>query len=209
MTSAGCFGFMKRAVGSSTGRPVFEIDLLRPVHRHERLRGNQLAVAAIDDIEEAVLRRLHQHLARLAVDAQIGEHDVLSRGEVPRLARRRLVVPHVLAGVRLERDDRAQEQVVAAAGAAVLLIPRRAVAGADVEQVELRVVRHRIPDRAAAAELPPFAVPGLRGLLRESALRTAATDRRARCRSATASCRSARRTRRCSRAHRTRRRRCR
>ncbi len=95
---------------------------------------------------------------------QIREHDVLSRGEVPRLARRRLVVPHVLAGVRLERDDRAQEQVVAAARAAVLLIPRRAVAGADVQQIELRVVRHRIPDRAAAAELPPFAVPGLRGL---------------------------------------------
>ena len=147
-------------------RPAgLQVDLLRPVHRHERLRRDQLAVGAIDHVEEAVLRRLHQHLARLAVDRQIREHDVLRRGEVPGLARRRLVVPDVLAGVRLERDDRAQEQVVAAAGAAVLLVPRRAVAGADVEQVELRVVGHRVPDRAAAAELPPLAVPGLRGLL--------------------------------------------
>jgi hypothetical protein len=169
---------MKREAGSSTGRPVFQIDLLRPIHRHERLRGDQLAVGAIDHVEEAVLRRLHQHLARLAIDAQIREHDVLSRGEVPRLARRRLVVPHVLAGVGLERDDGAQEQIVAAAGAAVLLVPRRAIAGADVQQIELRIVGHRIPDRCRRRRASTTRRARSWRPARGSALRTAATDRR-------------------------------
>src|SRR5690606_12170510 len=50
----------------------------------------------------------------------------------------------------------------AAAGAADGAVPRRAVAGADVEQVELRVVGHGVPHRAAAAQRPPLAVPGFR-----------------------------------------------
>jgi hypothetical protein len=33
--------------------------------------------SAVDHVEEAVLRRLQQHLARLAVDREVGEHDVL------------------------------------------------------------------------------------------------------------------------------------
>src|SRR5262245_36122956 len=50
------------------------------------------------------------------------------------------------------------------------MIPRAAVADTDVQQIELRVVRHRIPYRSAAAVLPPFAAPGLRGLLQCRAL---------------------------------------
>ncbi len=74
-------------------------------------------------------------------------------------------MPHVFAGIRIERDDRAEEQVVAAAGAAQLCIPRSAVASADVEAVEVRIVGHRVPGGAAAAELPPLALPGLGGHL--------------------------------------------
>ena len=87
---------------------------------------------------------------------------MLRRRVVPRLARRRLVVPHVFAGVRLQRDDRREIEIVAAARAAQPLIPRGAIADADVEQVEFGVVGERVPHRAAAAELPPFAGPRLR-----------------------------------------------
>ena len=38
-----------------------------------------------------------------------------------------------------------------------------AIARADVDEIRLRVVDDRVPDGAAAAELPPFAVPRLRG----------------------------------------------
>ena len=112
-------------------------------------------------VEEAVLRRLHQHLAHLAVDVEVGEDDVLGGGEVPGLAGRRLIVPDIFAGVGPDRDDRAQVEIVAPPFRAIELVPGRAVADADIEQVELRIVGHRIPDRAAAAEPPPLAVPGL------------------------------------------------
>ena len=88
---------------------------------------------------------------------------MLRRGVVPGVAGRGLVVPDVFAGIRVERHDRGQVQVVAASRAAVLLVPRRAVADPDVEQVQLRVVGHRVPHRPAAADLPPLAArPGRR-----------------------------------------------
>src|SRR5690606_18472844 len=80
----------------------------------------------------------------------------------PLLARHFLVVPAILAGVCVERDDRAQEQVVAAFGAPEVPYEGRAVAGADEDKVELGIVRDRVPRGAAAAELPPLAAPRLR-----------------------------------------------
>ena len=41
-------------------------------------------------------------------------------------------------------------------------VPRRAVAGADVDEIQLGIVGNAVPRRAAAAGLPPLAVPGLR-----------------------------------------------
>ena len=90
---------------------------------------------------------------------------MLRGGVVPVVAGRRLVVPLEAARVGVQREDRRQVQVVAAAGRADVARPRRAVAGADVQRVELGVVGHRVPDRAATAADPPFAVPGLHGLL--------------------------------------------
>src|SRR5690606_13032090 len=63
-----------------------------------------------------------------------------------------------------------QIQIVAAAGAAVLLVPWRAVADSDVEEVEIGIVGHGIPYGSAPAELPPFARPGLCSALEVSAL---------------------------------------
>src|SRR6185436_19012055 len=42
------------------------------------------------------------------------------------------------------------------------LVPRRAVACANVQELRIGVVRERIPRGAAAAELPPLPFPGLR-----------------------------------------------
>src|SRR5690606_17229517 len=67
----------------------------------------------------------------------------------------------VAAVVRVQCHDGGQEQVVAFAVTAQRVVPGRPVADADVEQIQFRVVGHRIPHRAAAADLPPFAAPGL------------------------------------------------
>ena len=80
----------------------------RPVHLDEVLRGDELAVRAIDHEEEAVLGCVQDDLARLAADLQVGEDHRLRRGEVPVVARRLLVVPDVLAGVGIERNDRGE-----------------------------------------------------------------------------------------------------
>ena len=140
-----------------------QVDVAGPGHGDELLGRDQFAGAAVEHVEEPVLRRLHEDLAHLAADGQLGEHDRLRGGVVPGVAGRRLVMPDVLAGVGPERHDGRQEEVVAAAGAPQVAVPGRAVADADVEQVEFRVVDDRVPDRAAAASRPPLAGPGLGG----------------------------------------------
>src|SRR6185437_14742717 len=70
-----------------------------------------------------------------------------------------LIVPNVLSRVGIERDDRAQIEVVASAGTANFSVPRCSVARANVDPVQLRVIGHGIPRRAAPAEFPPLAGP--------------------------------------------------
>ncbi len=50
------------------------------------------------------------------------------------------------------------------------MVPGTAVADAEIEDVELRIVGHRIPHGAAAAVLPPLAGPRLRGALHQRVL---------------------------------------
>src|SRR5207302_10417057 len=88
----------------------------------------------------------------------------------PWVARRRLGIPNHFAAVGLERDDAGKIEIVAAAGAANLSIPRRAVAGSDVQQIKVGIVSHRIPDSAASSNLPPLAVPCLRGTFKRRRL---------------------------------------
>ena len=139
------------------------VDMRRPRKRRELFGAQQLSSLRVEDIEEAVLRRLHHDAALAFRIVQVGDHDRLRRRIVPGFAGRCLIVPLVLAGVRVERDDGGQEQVVAAAGRAILLVPRRAVASADIDGVELGIVGHAVPQRAAAAELPELAIPRLAG----------------------------------------------
>src|SRR5437660_6511677 len=82
-----------------------------------------------------------------------------------------------LAGPSIDGDDRGKKQIDALAVAPHRVVPRPAVADADVEQIEIGIVSHRMPDRAATAVTPPLAVPGLRdhldGLALEAVLRVA------------------------------------
>ena len=96
---------------------------------------------------------------------QVRKDDVLRGRVVPVLLRRRLVMPLQVPVVRVERKDGRQVEVVAAARRADRARPRRTVARADVQRVELRVVSHRVPHRAAATTEPPFAGPRLGGSL--------------------------------------------
>ena len=164
-TDVGALVLVVRA-GNLHGPSGLQVDVRRPVHRHIRIGGQQLAGGAIQHVEEPVLRRLHDHLARATADREVGQHHRLHRGVVPGVARHRLVMPDQLAVVGIDGQDRRQVQVVATTWAADLSVPRRSVAGADVEQVDLGVVDDRVPHRAAAAVLPPvIALPGWQGLV--------------------------------------------
>src|SRR5205814_8653502 len=116
-----------------------DIDTLSPVDRHIVGGGDQLPGYAVEHIKEAVLRGLHQHPAHPAADLEVREDDVLSGVEVPGVARCGLVVPDVFARPGLQCDDRADVEIVAAAGGAVGLVPGASIAHADIEQVELGV----------------------------------------------------------------------
>ena len=147
-------------LGILDGPSALGIDTLGPVDRDITRSRDQLSGCAVEHIKETVLRRLHHHRARPAVDLEVRENHVLSGVEVPRVARCGLVVPDVLAGPGLQRDDRVNVEIVAAAGRAIGLVPGTSIAHPDIEQVELGVIRHRIPHGPAATERPPVALPG-------------------------------------------------
>ena len=150
-------GVLDRATG-------LQVIALGPGHLGEGLGREQLAVRAIEHVDKTVLGYLHQQLAEFALDRQVNERQLRGGRVIPLLAGRELEVPHVLARVRPQRHDRGNEQVVAATGAAQPAGPRRAVADADVEQIEFRVPGHRVPHRATAAPLGETrAAPGFRG----------------------------------------------
>ena len=156
-------GALRRVVGAGNlhGAARLEVHVRGPVHGHIRVGREQLTRRPVEHVEEAVLRRLHDHLAHASADRQVGQHHRLDGRVIPGIARHRLVVPDQLAVVGIDRQNRRQVQVVAAAGAADLPVPRRAIAGADVQQIDLGVVDDRIPHRAAAAVLPPVVpLPG-------------------------------------------------
>ena len=97
-----------------------------------------------------------------AVDHQIGQRHRHRRRVVPVVARHGLVVPDVLAGIGVRRRRwNVRKRLSPSPCAAPVMAPRRAVAGADVDQVGVGVVRKAVPGVAAAAVLPPLAGPGL------------------------------------------------
>jgi len=74
------------------------------------------------------------------------------------------------AVIGIERDDGGEEQVVGLALTPDQVVPRRAVADADIEQVEFRIVGHGVPHGPPAAQPPPFTAPRPGGHLQGRAL---------------------------------------
>ena len=101
---------------------------------------------------------MDQQLPGLAVHRQVHQDVLVRRVEVPDVVRDRLEVPLQLAGVGAERDDAVRVQVGAPPVAAVEV--GRGVAGAPVDQVQLRVVRAGHPGGAPAVA-PTVAGPRL------------------------------------------------
>jgi hypothetical protein len=69
------FGPDHRSTGS-------EIDFARPVRLGKRRCGDHLAGQAIENVEETVLVCLHDDLASLSVDADVGQRELLHTVEV-------------------------------------------------------------------------------------------------------------------------------
>ena len=94
-----------------------------PVHGHKVPRGDEFSALAVDHKKVAVLGRMQQYLAQLAVNSDVSLHDILGRSEVPVIARRFLVVPFVGTRVRVQRHDGAQIEVVSPRWTALAVRP--------------------------------------------------------------------------------------
>ena len=120
--------------------------------------------------------------SRLQVDEQRRRLGVV----VPDVVMHELEVPEILAGVRIDRDDRRREQIVAGTIDADAVVVR----GAErhVEDAALRIERHVAPDVDAGSVLRAVSAPGVVAELARAA---------ARCGTSTPACRSAHPTRAC------------
>ena len=124
-----------------------QINRMRPRHRHaswhigffrhgeQGIGREKLTRRAIDHIEEAVFGDLHDDFARLAANWQFSQHQMLGRGEIPRIPRRGLIMPDIFARVGLHRHDGGDKQIVALPARADFVVPRRAIADAEIEEV--------------------------------------------------------------------------
>ena len=101
-------GQLVARLGVDLGPPADGIDPERPVLRGPRRAAEELAGLGVEDVEIAVLRRMHHHALLLAVDGQVGERDLGVGIEVPAVLGRFLEVPRVFAGIGVHRDDRAR-----------------------------------------------------------------------------------------------------
>ena len=111
-------------------------------------REDVLTVDSIQQEKMPVAVGLRDELSRAAVDHAVNQHRRLRGVPIMRVVRRHLVVPHDLPGIGIEGDDRAGIEIVPFA----ILAGQHGlrIAGADVVEVELRVVGAGEPRHAAA-----------------------------------------------------------
>src|SRR5438445_12521376 len=76
-------------------------------------------------------------------------------------------MPDIFAGLGFNGDDRGDEEIVSALGAASAAGPRSAVADAEVDEIKVGVVGDRVPDGAASAQFASLPLPSLRGFLED------------------------------------------
>src|SRR6185437_14168872 len=134
-----------------------------PVHECVVLCGQQFARITIKDVEETVLRCLHNYMPNFPVYQQVSKNELCSGGKVPRLARHFLVVPFQSTVIGINSENRCQKKVVPAARASFFPIIRRRISRTDIEQIQVWVISHSIPNRSTTTGLPiAVRVPGLR-----------------------------------------------
>ncbi len=129
------------------------VDVGGPVHVGIVLGGEQFAGLAIEHIEEAVLRGLHDHRPAGAVQGQVGENQFLHRVVVPAVARRGLVVPGHAAGGRVQGHDGRGEETVEFRRSQLAQIIRRRVGRAEVDEIQRRIVGKSVPRRSAPMQI--------------------------------------------------------
>ena len=124
-------------------------DTARPGHMVQELFGQQqLAVGAVEDVEEAVAIGVQHQFARLALPGRVHQHGGLGGIPIPQIVRGELVMPLELAGFAVERQDAVGIQIIAGARIAVVLLAR--IAGGPVDGIELGVVAAGEPRGSAA-----------------------------------------------------------
>src|SRR5437016_14275306 len=116
----------------------------------EGLCRNELACLAVQDVEKAVFRGLHDHFARAAIDRQIRQNQGLRGVVVPVVSWRWLKVPHQLTIACAERQYGGEVQIVASTRTPKIAIPRDTVACPRIHQIEIGIIGYGVPRRASA-----------------------------------------------------------
>ena len=131
----------------------FHVDVGRPIHVGVVFRREELSGVAIEDVEKAVLRRLHDDPLPRAADGEVRKNQLLHRVVVPTVVRRGLVVPGHAAGGGIESDDGRGEQAVELRRPELAQVIGRGVGSAEVNEVQIGIVGKPIPRGSAAVEL--------------------------------------------------------
>ena len=138
-------------------RPAIVAVALGPGDLGDERRGaDEAAVGAVQDEEEPVAVGLGAGADRLPVLLELERDELVDAVEVPAVMRRGLVVPFDLAVVGIDRQRRGGVEIVARSDPAV---PWGRLAGAEEQEVELRVIGAAEPGGPPAA-LPQIARPG-------------------------------------------------
>ena len=145
--------------GRPEDRPSgLQIDGAGPHDFDERLRGERLSGLGVEHVEEAVFRRGHRHMTLLAVQDKVRHQNVIVLG-VDALGAG-LVMPNVLSGVRIHRDDAfAEEPVAGRFDEAELAVIDSDSSGAENHETRGIVIGDGVPHVAAANSPPAFAGP--------------------------------------------------
>ena len=148
--------------GNPYGASRRQVHRSRPNSFDERLRGKKFSGFGIEHEKEPVLWRGHGHVAFLAVDDEVGHHNVIVFGVHAFGAG--LVMPGVFSCVCVQGDDAFAEQPVALRlNQPELSVIHTHARGSENDLVCRVVVSYGVPNVAAANPPPSVAGPSLRG----------------------------------------------
>ena len=155
--------------GSRSGLPRLSTPFAQLASSRELRRHEMLARGAIEHEEVAIARRLQHELAVAAAERGVDQHRRLRRIPVVGVVRRRREMPGQLAGVDVQRHQRAGVEIVA--GTPVLRrVGGRRVGGAGDVEPRRRIEGSGNPHVAAAMfrrlQARPGLEPGIAGILR-------------------------------------------